>query len=32
MIGAVAAALDGLDILAFAGGIGENAPVVHTRI
>ena len=32
MIGAFAAALGRLDILAFAGGFGENAPVVHTRI
>lgn len=31
-IGAFAAALGGLDTLIFAGGIGENAPVVRTRI
>ena len=31
-IGAFAAALDGLDTLVFAGGIGENAPVVRARI
>jgi acetate kinase len=31
-IGAFAAALGGLDTLVFAGGIGENAPVVRTRI
>ena len=31
-IGAMAAALDGLDTLVFAGGIGENAPVVRARI
>jgi len=31
-IGAYAAALGGLDTLVFAGGIGENAPVVRTRI
>ena len=31
-IGAFAAALDGLDTLVFAGGIGENAPVVRERI
>ena len=31
-IGAFAAALGGLDTLAFAGGIGENAPLVRTRI
>jgi acetate kinase len=31
-IGAYAAALDGLDTLVFAGGIGENAPVVRARI
>ena len=31
-IGAYAAALGGLDTLAFAGGIGENAPVVRARI
>jgi hypothetical protein len=30
-IGAFAAALGGLDTLAFAGGIGENAPVVRAR-
>jgi acetate kinase len=31
-IGAFAAALGGLETLVFAGGIGENAPVVRTRI
>ncbi|HEX7584222.1 MAG TPA: acetate/propionate family kinase [Prolixibacteraceae bacterium] len=31
-IGAFAAALGGLDTLVFAGGIGENAPVVRYRI
>ena len=31
-IGAFAAALDGLDTLVFAGGIGENAPLVRARI
>jgi acetate kinase len=31
-IGAFAAALGGLDTLVFAGGIGENAPVVRDRI
>jgi acetate kinase len=31
-IGAFAAALGGLDALVFAGGIGENAPVVRERI
>jgi acetate kinase len=31
-IGAFAAALGGLDALVFAGGIGENAPTVRTRI
>jgi acetate kinase len=31
-IGALAAALGGLDSLAFAGGIGENAPEVRRRI
>jgi acetate kinase len=31
-IGAFAAALGGLDTLVFAGGIGENAPVLRTRI
>jgi len=31
-IGAYAAALGGLDTLVFAGGIGENAAVVRTRI
>jgi acetate kinase len=31
-IGAFAAALGGLDALVFAGGIGENAPVIRTRI
>ena len=31
-IGAFAAALGGLDQLVFAGGVGENAPVVRARI
>ncbi len=31
-IGAFAAALGGLDTLVFAGGIGENAPVIRERI
>jgi len=31
-VGAFAAALGGLDALVFAGGIGENAPAVRTRI
>jgi acetate kinase len=31
-IGAFAAALGGVDTLVFAGGIGENAPQVRTRI
>jgi acetate kinase len=31
-IGAFAAALSGVDTLVFAGGIGENAPVVRARI
>ncbi len=31
-IGALAGALEGLDTLVFAGGIGENAPVVRARI
>ena len=31
-IGAFSAALEGLDTLIFAGGIGENAPTVRTRI
>ena len=31
-IGSYAAALGGLDTLVFAGGIGENAPVVRERI
>ena len=31
-IGAYAAALGGLDLLAFSGGIGENAPVIRERI
>jgi acetate kinase len=31
-IGAFVAALGGLDTLVFAGGIGENAPVVRARI
>ena len=31
-IGAFAAALGGLDTLVFAGGMGENAPIVRARI
>ena len=31
-IGAYAAALGGLDTLVFSGGIGENAPLIRTRI
>jgi len=31
-IGSFAAAMGGLDTLVFAGGIGENAPVVRARI
>jgi acetate kinase len=31
-IGAMAAALDGMDTLVFSGGIGENAPVVRERV
>jgi acetate kinase len=31
-IGAFAAALGGLDTLVFAGGIGENAPIVRARV
>jgi acetate kinase len=31
-IGAYAAALGGLDTLVFAGGIGENAPLIRSRI
>jgi len=31
-VGAFAAALGGVDTLVFAGGIGENAPAVRTRI
>jgi acetate kinase len=31
-IGAYAAALGGLDALVFAGGIGENSPIIRTRI
>ena len=31
-IGALAAALGGLDTVVFAGGIGENAPTVRARI
>jgi acetate kinase len=31
-IGAFAAALGGLDTLVFAGGIGENAPLVRARV
>lgn len=32
MIGGFAAALGGLDVLVFAGGVGENSPVVRRRI
>ncbi len=32
MIGAYAAALGGLDTLVFAGGVGENAPLVRARV
>jgi len=31
-IGAFAAAMGGIDTIVFAGGIGENAPVIRTRI
>jgi acetate kinase len=31
-IGAFAAALSGLDTLVFAGGIGENAPLIRERV
>jgi acetate kinase len=31
-IGSFAAALGGVDTLVFAGGIGENAPLIRTRI
>jgi acetate kinase len=31
-IGSFAAALGGLDTLVFAGGIGENVPLIRTRI
>ena len=31
-VGAFAAALGGLDTLVFAGGIGENVPIVRARI
>ncbi|MGO8847691.1 MAG: acetate/propionate family kinase [Methylocella sp.] len=31
-IGAFAAALGGVDTLVFAGGVGENAPIVRSRI
>jgi acetate kinase len=31
-VGAFAAALGGLDALVFAGGIGENVPVIRARI
>ena len=31
-VGAFAAVLGGLDTLVFAGGIGENAPLVRARI
>jgi acetate kinase len=32
MIGAFSAVLGGLDTLVFAGGIGENSPVIRSRI
>ncbi len=32
MIGSFAAAMGGLDTLVFAGGIGENAPIIRARI
>jgi acetate kinase len=32
LIGAYAAALGGLDLLVFSGGIGENAPLIRERI
>jgi acetate kinase len=31
-MGAFAAVLNGLDTLVFAGGIGENSPVIRSRI
>jgi acetate kinase len=31
-VGSFAAALGGLDTLVFAGGIGENAPIIRERI
>jgi acetate kinase len=31
-IGAFAAALGGIDTLVFSGGIGENAPVIRSRV
>jgi acetate kinase len=31
-VGAYAAALEGIDALVFAGGIGEHAPIVRSRI
>jgi acetate kinase len=31
-IGAFAAALGGVDVLVFTGGIGENAPVIRSRV
>ena len=31
-VGSYAAVLDGLDTLVFGGGIGENAPVIRSRI
>jgi acetate kinase len=31
-LGSFTAALGGLDTLVFAGGIGENAPLIRTRI
>lgn len=31
LIAAMAAAMDGLDVLAFTGGVGEHAPVIRSR-
>ncbi|MBO0887390.1 MAG: hypothetical protein J2O38_08315, partial [Acidimicrobiales bacterium] len=30
-IGAMAAAMDGLDVVVFTGGVGENAPTIRAR-
>jgi acetate kinase len=30
-IAAMAAAMDGLDVLVFAGGVGENSPEIRSR-